>query len=371
MALVSSGLGFARRGIETWMVDLANHLPPDVPTEVWSGGPLPAAIKREGRRVRALSRDSPWIRHASWHRRYVIEQLSMLPATLLGLRRRKIRMVYLGDPVLAWHLKRFRSWHGARVIFLNGMRLSARWACSFDGVHLLASPYLQHARDELPNADLSNFFVVPHFTSLEFFRPPTLTQRLEARARFSLEEARFAILSIGPIGRVSGKRLEHLAMEISEASDSAMLLHAGADEVGARETRNAVNQALGSRVRWMGPMDRLGIQQLMAAADVYSLGSLHEPFSIAIIEALASGLPVVHHHDEVMHWQIGPGGVPVDMTIPGSAANAFTRLAADPDHRRSHGAAGRQLAETRYGPGAVCAEWIKALATIAARHSPP
>ena len=46
VALISSGLGCTARGIETWMVELAAHLPDDIFVELWSGGPVPSATAR-------------------------------------------------------------------------------------------------------------------------------------------------------------------------------------------------------------------------------------------------------------------------------------------------------------------------------------
>jgi len=106
---------------------------------------------------------------------------------------------------------------------------------------------------------------------------------------------------------------------------------------------------------------------LYHAADVYALASLAEPFSIAILEALASGLPVVHHADPVMQWQTGPGGVAVSMTEKGQAARALQHLEAEPGRRRELGAAARKLAEERYAPRVVCRELVAALHSVAAK----
>jgi glycosyltransferase involved in cell wall biosynthesis len=105
---------------------------------------------------------------------------------------------------------------------------------------------------------------------------------------------------------------------------------------------------------------------LYRAAHAYSLGSLAEPFSIAILEALASGLPVVHHHDAVMCWQSGPGGKPVDMQKPGEAAAAIQTLAHATDYA-AQCAAARQWAVERYAPGAICERIVAELAEVRSR----
>ena len=143
----------------------------------------------------------------------------------------------------------------------------------------------------------------------------------------------------------------------------------GSDEDGAGKVRSAVNQALGGRIRWLGKVSRTTVRDIMRAADLYSLGSLGEPFSIAVLEALASGLPVVHHHDPIMIWQCGPGGIPVDMTEVGSAAAAFRHLHNDTRHSQTLSQAARQFALERYSPAPVCASLVSHLQRIAS--NPP
>jgi glycosyltransferase involved in cell wall biosynthesis len=145
----------------------------------------------------------------------------------------------------------------------------------------------------------------------------------------------------------------------------------GSDEEGAGEVRSAVNEALADRIRWLGKVSRTTLRDIMAAADLYSLGSLGEPFSIAILEALASGLPVVHHNDPVMSWQCGKGGIPVAMSEAGSAASAFRLVANDRERWHSLSSAARQLALDRYAPEPVCAALVNHLQRIAANPPRP
>jgi glycosyltransferase involved in cell wall biosynthesis len=365
LALISSGAGHTARGIEIWMKELAEHLPAAVDAELWTGGPCPA-VPRPARRVRSLHRDHPWIRSRPWSRRYVWEQWSMLPGVILALRRRRRTLAYAGDPVLVWHLKRFQRLHGAAVVFMNGMRLSPQWGRHLDGVHLLADPYLDEARRAVPPADADRFFAVPHFADTARFRPATAAERAAARTELGLPPEAFVVLSLGPVGTVSGKRLEHLAAEVA-ACPEAVLLHGGGEEDGAAGVRARVTEALGARARLLGPFPRARIEVLFRAADVYSLGSLAEPFSIAILEALASGLPVVHHRDAVMAWQTGAGGVPVALDRPAEAGAALRRLARDRAELQARSAAARAEAERRYGPAQICAHLVAALEQVRVR----
>ena len=368
LALVSSGLGYTVRGIEHWMLDLANHLPKDIEAELWPGGPVQHPSRRV-RRCASLNRNSHLLSPLSWDRRYYLEQASQIPSILWNVRKFQPHILYSGDPGLCHLLHKLRRWHRTRIVFMNGMRLTPRWIQCFDGVHLLAQGYLDQARSLLGTEKSDHFFAIPHFTNVVHFRPPSAEERLAARSRLGLPASAFVVLTIGPVGTASRKRLDHLAAEVAAADPGTRLIHAGADEDGATETYQAVNTALGERVRWLGKVDRTVLLHAMHASDVYSLGSLGEPFSIAILEALAAGLPVVHHSDPVMTWQCGQGGVPVSMTEVGAAAAAFRQLASNQNRRVALSTDARRLALDRYSPEPVCASLVAQLQRIAA--NPP
>jgi len=251
---------------------------------------------------------------------------------------------------------------------MNGMRLTPRWIQCFDGIHLLAQGYLEEAKSLLGTDKSAHFFSVPHFTNVSLFRPSTSEERVAARTRLHLPANALTILTVGPVGTASQKRLDHLAREVALSNDTAVLLHVGSDEDGASGVRFAVNNTLGDRIRWLGRVTRSTLRDIMSAADLYSLGSLEEPFSIAILEALASGLPVVHHNDPVMTWQCGNGGIPVSMSDIGAAAIAFRQLANN-QRRDDLSRAARQLALDRYSPEPVCSALVAHLQRIAA--NPP
>ena len=366
VALISSGAGHVSRGIEIWMLELARHLSPACGAELWSGREV-AGYAGPSVRLGNIRRDSSVLRSLPWGRRYQAEQLTALPRALWELRRRRMTVAYCGDPYLAWNLKRFRRWHGAKVVFMNGMRITPRWLRDFDGIHLLAPPYLSEAQAILPPEQAGRFFAVPHFADTDRFVPPTPLQRRSAREGWGLPSEALIVLTVGPVGSVSGKRLDCLAAEVAAASSTALLVSAGAPEDGVDAVRARARGALGDRFREMGRVERDQIGRLYQAADIYSLGSLAEPFSIAILEALASGLPVVHNEEETMVWQTGGGGVAVPMGQSGAAAPVFRKMEANPLFRARIALAARDLAEARYAPGQVCAALEEELRRVAER----
>jgi glycosyltransferase involved in cell wall biosynthesis len=77
--------------------------------------------------------------------------------------------------------------------------------------------------------------------------------------------------------------------------------------------------------------------ELYRAADLFTLGSLKEMMPVALLEALASGLPCVVHRHPVMQWMIGPGGTAVDLSRTGGWAEAVAPLLRTPTQRAALG----------------------------------
>lgn len=335
--------------------ELQNH--PSVNAEAW--GSCRAPLPFPTRRIPMLQRDSGVLTPLRWHTRYHLEQMSAVLPCVLMLRRRKIQIAFCADPGLAWNLKRFQRWHGSKVFFSDGMRLSPRWLQSYDGIHLLAPAYLDEAKAVVRPERLNRFFAIPYFADTSLFRPGTAEERQTIRRVLGIHSDHLVALSVGPVGTESSKRLDHVAQELAACgTDRWTLLSAGADETGSAEVRTRCEAALGDRIRFLGSQPRERLKELFLAADIYALGALAEPFSIAIIEAMACGLPVIHHRFPVTEWITGGAGIPVDMTRPGDAARAFARFAAGDDLEGRRREAALELIASRYAPPIVTAQLI-------------
>jgi glycosyltransferase involved in cell wall biosynthesis len=103
----------------------------------------------------------------------------------------------------------------------------------------------------------------------------------------------------------------------------------------------------------------------LAAADVYVFPSRHEGFPVALVEAIACGLPVVASDasgvQEILGIPPDGAGVVVAREDPAALADALARLLDDPEWRRALGACARRRAERHFSLDAVGLELARFL----------
>lgn len=131
---------------------------------------------------------------------------------------------------------------------------------------------------------------------------------------------------------------------VAAASGNVRLLAVGPDEDGARDLMLAALGNAAAQAKFVDFTDRP--QDYMAAADVFCLPSYREGFGTTVIETAACGIPAIASRiygltDAVVDGVTGTLHAPGDIN---ALTAAMTRLAADPQLRRTLGDAARQRA---------------------------
>ena len=186
---------------------------------------------------------------------------------------------------------------------------------------------------------------------------PSLKQtidQLETAAfleRYPQLDGRRVLLFLGRL--TANKGLDILArsfIDIAKRFDDAALLIVGPNEgdTQARTTRLLQAAALLDRVTFTGPLAGNDKLAALACADVFVLPSYAEGFSVAVLEALAAGLPVViSEHCNFPEVAECEAGFIVRNDVRESGA-AVSTLLGDERLREQAGRNGCRLVEERY-----------------------
>lgn len=183
-------------------------------------------------------------------------------------------------------------------------------------------------------------------------RDPATRARTRAALGFDDDE-----LVVGTVGNLTAKK-DHrtllAAVELLAASEPRVrLVVVGSGPLDGEVRAEAARRGLADRVVFTG--SREDVAELLTAFDVYALSSRYEGLSIALLEAMATGLPCVVTRvggnpevvtDGVEGWLVEPGDPP-------ALAEALRRLVTDPRRRVAMGERAARRAEPFELAGAV------------------
>jgi len=175
------------------------------------------------------------------------------------------------------------------------------------------------------------------------------------------DELRRSLGVDGPVlafaGRLTPAKALELAFVAAELADGVTLLVAGDGELRAELERRA-----GPSVRFLGPLARARVLELLAAADAVLLSSSWENFPHVLVEALAAGTPVIATRvggvPEIV--EDGVNGLLVEPNDAAALAAAIRRFFGD-DELRGLLRANAASSVERFSPDAVFDELDRTL----------
>ena len=135
----------------------------------------------------------------------------------------------------------------------------------------------------------SDVVVIPNGVDLDAFHPPSVDERRRAREVFHLEDDARVVLFVGH--EFARKGLDHLIGSLVHAPSLMLLVVGGNAQAIASARSEATKRGVAERVLFVGT--RTDLPLFFAAADMFALPSAYEANALVILEALASGLPVV------------------------------------------------------------------------------
>ena len=219
-----------------------------------------------------------------------------------------------------------RIWSGAAAVVANS-----------HGLQSLALEFM-------PGLDIG---VIPNGIDTERFHP------VEGR------DAAVPLQALTVCRLIGRKRIDLLIGAVARARElglSIELTVAGDGNLMGQLQRLAKDLGVAERVHFMGGVPPEQMPQLYRQSDLFIMSSAHEGMSNAMLEAMASGLPIVTTRCEGVDELIADNGRVVDG--PDGLVQALQALARDPGRRREMGAASRSQAE-RFTWSAVADRYVQ------------
>jgi glycosyltransferase involved in cell wall biosynthesis len=313
----------------------------------------PAALVRYVRRLARYSGEPLGSRRVAlgyllWYRRF----LRTVRPCLVHMQHPLERHLY------TWLVSRYEGWRLPLVVTVHSIFKEH----SDESIEKIIRPNLQRAdrlivvsrttadEAEQLGADPSKCRLIRTGVDLERFRP---CDRLAARARLGVDPDLPLVLFVGNLEpRKAVDRLLLALSDVRRVVHGATLAivgtgaSAGADDQEPRLRRMVTEMGLGSAVWFLGHVPRDKLPAWYAAADVFALPSSSEAQGMVVLEAMASGLPVVASavgglldtvEEDRTGYLVPFGDVP-------QLADRLASLLVDPSRRARMGAAAHEVA---------------------------
>jgi glycosyltransferase involved in cell wall biosynthesis len=328
-----TGLGRERRGFETFTRSCAAALrgDPGLAITVFGGGG-PDALAGE-RAVPNLPRGGAAARLAgalSLRDPYFVEQATFFAGFLPRLVAGRPDVVYFADLSLGNACWRWRRLSGARyrLLFYNGGATTR----PFTRCDLVQEVTPEHLAAALARGEpAARQVLLPHGVDMpETFAPPTAEGRARARAAIGVAAGAPLLVSVGMLdARV--KRTDFVIREVASlAAPRPHLLLAGAASPEAPRLVALARELLGPGGYTARAFSHEEMTDVYRAADTFVLASVREGFGLAIVEALAAGLPCVVHDTPGSAYLCGPHAWRADLREAGSLAPLLARTLSVP-----------------------------------------
>jgi glycosyltransferase involved in cell wall biosynthesis len=255
------------------------------------------------------------------------------------------------------------------------MGWTAYWAYRQADLYLAISSRIAHnyLAAGLPKTKLR---LAPNGLDVDRFHPPSRQQRQAARQSLGLSDDLYWLLFVGFFSREKAPDVLFEAwLQLREmgAPPSGLLFVGATDseyhevdkDLAADIRQRAAALGLGDRVRFTGPV--ADVEAAYHAADIFVMPSTREAFGMVLVEAMASGLPVVASRldgvtDEIVDE--GSTGYLLPPRDPAALADVLARVLRNPADAARLGAQAREAVVSRYSLEAAGQRWLEAYESV-------
>lgn len=200
--------------------------------------------------------------------------------------------------------------------------------------------------------------VIPNFVDTVRFHPASHAERIAARTRFGLSADAFVLGEVAAV-KSHHKRIDRLIQAFAvycrehDGAPPATLIIAGAKTAESDDLVALAESRAPGKVKFSFNLSRESMPEFYRALDGFVHAALFEMMPIALLEALACGVPVLHHDHPVMNWMTGAGGLAIDMADDHALARTLATLSADQAKLQTMRRAARERAVNEFSTETV------------------
>ena len=250
----------------------------------------------------------------------------------------------------------------------------AGWAFRSAKLILPVSPNLVRRCDEarIPSSQVR---LTPNGIDLERFRPATPSERATLRRECDWKDDERVIVFVGFFSRDKRPDLLFRAWKrLVERGLRVKLVYIGATASPYFEVDETIAREIGSGAAALGRAEDVvfvppthSVERYYRAADAFVLSSIREAHPMALLEAMACGLPCVASRidgatDVVL--EDGVNGRLVERDDEAGLAAALTDILSSDRRARALGDQARRTIETRYDVKHTAEQWLAAYTTV-------
>jgi len=281
----------------------------------------------------------------------------------------------LGDGVhAAWVSRMQKESSGLRAFWL-GMDSFHRAVMQTESamardpnLHFVAnSSLVQQELEDLLAVPEDRITLIPNGVDTQRFAPAMPSQK--ASARDELAQATGLVIApeslvVAVVGSGFSRKGIFLLIEACARLKECVLLICGKDKESGKTQSLIARLGAADRIALTGPLE--DVRPLLWAADVFSLPSLYDPSSNAVLEALSCGVPVIVTRDVGMAWEITDADAGLICERSVASLMQALRKCEDADRLRKMAYQARAFA-LRYDQGLIIEQWLNFYQTLRAR----
>jgi glycosyltransferase involved in cell wall biosynthesis len=260
----------------------------------------------------------------------------------------------LQGPDVPWYEQRYNRLYPWLLPLITKV-----WKCAA-AVTAQSQDNLRLASETMPTLPI---VIIPNGVEAEIFAPPASDRRGSHQP--------FVILAVGRL--IERKGLQHLLQAVALLRERgyagqvrAVLVGTGDMEVSLRQLCTELN--LHDDIEFAGFHDRDEMPTFYRDADLFALPSFNEGMSIALLEAISAGLPVIVTDTGGTAELVQGNGLVVPWADPAALANALETFLRQPELCRTMGDKSRSIAQ-RYSWEAAAAAYLELCRHAAQTHN--